>query len=280
MYKFTDDCLIGIEEIDNEHRRLFHMINEAIDLSKENMDVSAITKNLLPGLKDYAATHFAHEEAYMERIHDPELPIQKKEHEDFTKTVNSFSLDTSSPEATKKSFDELLTYLVRWLYRHILSSDIMIGKMSSISVNEEDPFAFTEKYHTGIDLVDNEHRRLFEIIHDTNDLIHEELLHDKYDEIMRLLAELKDYTEIHFHDEEALMERIQYPELDAQKRAHTAFVERLVEIDLTELDDMDDNQQEYLIDLIQFLAGWLINHILGSDKKIGEYMREHGIKEE
>lgn len=280
MYKFTDDCLIGIEEIDNEHRRLFHMINEAIDLSKENMDVSAITKNLLPGLKDYAATHFAHEEAYMERIHDPELPIQKKEHEDFTKTVNSFSLDTSSPEATKKSFDELLTYLVRWLYRHILSSDIMIGKMSSISANEEDPFAFTEKYHTGIDLVDNEHRRLFEIIHDTNDLIHEELLHDKYDEIMRLLAELKDYTEIHFHDEEALMERIQYPELDAQKRAHTAFVERLVEIDLTELDDMDDNQQEYLIDLIQFLAGWLINHILGSDKKIGEYMREHGIKEE
>lgn len=280
MYKFTDDCLIGIEEIDNEHRRLFHMINEAIDLSKENMDVSAITKNLLPGLKDYAATHFAHEEAYMERIHDPELPIQKKEHKDFTKTVNSFSLDTSSPEATKKSFDELLTYLVRWLYRHILSSDIMIGKMSSISANEEDPFAFTEKYHTGIDLVDNEHRRLFEIIHDTNDLIHAELLHDKYDEIMRLLAELKDYTEIHFHDEEALMERIQYPELDAQKRAHTAFVERLVEIDLTELDDMDDNQQEYLIDLIQFLAGWLINHILGSDKKIGEYMREHGIKEE
>ena len=280
MYKFTDDCLIGIDEIDNEHRRLFQMINEAIDLSKENMDVSAISKNLLPGLKDYAATPFVHEEAYMERIHDPELPIQKKEHEDFTRTVNSFSLDTSSPEAAVKSLNELLTYLVRWLYRHILSSDMMIGKMSSISADEEDPFTFTEKYHTGIDLVDNEHRRLFEIIHDTNDLIHAELLHDKYDEIMRLLAELKDYTEVHFHDEEALMERIHYPELDAQKRAHTAFVERLVEIDLSELDDMDDNQQEYLIDLIQFLAGWLINHILGSDKKIGEYMREHGIKEE
>mgnify|MGYP002708053185 FL=1 len=280
MYKFTDDCLIGIDEIDNEHRRLFQMINEAIDLSKENIDVSAISKNLLPGLKDYAATHFAHEEAYMERIHDPELPIQKKEHEDFTKTVNNFSLDTSSPKAAAKSLNDLLTYLVRWLYRHILSSDMMIGKMSSISVDKEDPFAFTEKYYTGIELVDNEHRRLFEIIHDTNDLIHAELLHDKYDEIMRLLAELKDYTEVHFRDEEALMERIHYPELDAQKRAHTAFVERLVEIDLSELDDMDDNQQEYLIDLIQFLAGWLINHILGSDKKIGAYMRKHELKEE
>ena len=36
MYKFTDDYLIGIDEIDNEHRRLFQMINEAIDLSKES----------------------------------------------------------------------------------------------------------------------------------------------------------------------------------------------------------------------------------------------------
>ena len=125
-----------------------------------------------------------------------------------------------------------------------------------------------------------ERRRLFEIIHDTNDLIHAELLHDKYDEIMHLLAELKDYTEFHFRYEENLMERIHYPEISAQKRAHAAFVERLVEVDLTDLDEMDDNQQEYLIDLINFLSGWLINHILGSDKKIGEYMREHGIKEE
>ena len=244
MYKFTDDYLIGIDEIDNEHRRLFQMINEAIDLSKESSDISVISKNLVSGLKNYAATHFAHEEAYMEHIHDPELPIQKKEHEAFTKKINTFALDTSSPEAARQSLNDLLAYLARWLYRHILSSDTMIGKMSSISADEEDPFAFCEKYKTGVELIDTEHRRLFEIIHDTNDLIHAELLHDKYDEIMHLL------------------------------------VERLVEVDLTDLDEMDDNQQEYLIDLINFLSGWLINHILGSDKKIGEYMREHGIKEE
>ena len=263
MYKFTDDCLIGIEEIDNEHRRLFHMINEAIDLSKENMDVSAITKNLLPGLKDYAATHFAHEEAYMERIHDPELPIQKKEHEDFTKTVNSFSLDTSSPEATKKSFDELLTYLVRWLYRHILSSDMMIGKMQ-----KEDPFVFTAKYYTGIELVDREHRKLFEIIGEVNALIHNDLLHDKYDEIVRLLDELREYTKFHFEDEEAYMQKINSPMLEAQKRAHQAFVDKLMSIDLDKLEEIDDNQQEYLHELIEFLGGWLINHILKMDTKI------------
>ncbi len=277
MYEFTEDCMIHIDQIDEEHRRLFQMLNEAFAMVQETEDVSAITISLLSNLKNYAMTHFAHEEAYMESIHDPELPLQKTEHAMFAKKVNSFVPDTSSPEAAKESLNDLLTYLVRWLYRHILCSDMMIGK--SLSSAENDPFAFTDKYKTGITLVDDEHRRLFEIIKETNDLIHEEFLHDKYDEIVRLINELRAYTEFHFSDEEALMERIQYPGLAAQKRAHSAFIERLVEIDLNDLDDMDDHQQEYLLDLIQFLLDWLTNHILACDCRIGEYMREHHIFE-
>lgn len=277
MYEFTEDCMIHIDQIDEEHRRLFQMLNEAFAMVQETEDVSAITLSLLSNLKNYAMTHFAHEEAYMESIHDPELPLQKTEHAMFARKVNSFVPDTSSPEAARKSLNDLLTYLVRWLYRHILCSDMMIGK--SLSSAESDPFAFTSKYMTGITLIDDEHRRLFEIIKETNDLIHEEFLHDKYDEIVRLITELRDYTEFHFSDEEALMTRIQYPGLNAQKRAHSAFIERLVEIDLNDLDEMDDHQQEYLLDLIQFLLDWLTNHILACDQKIGEYMREHHLAE-
>ncbi len=277
MYEFTEDCMIHIDQIDEEHRRLFQMLNEAFAMVQETEDVSAITLSLLSNLKNYAMTHFAHEEAYMESIHDPELPLQKTEHAMFAKKVNSFVPDTSSPEAAKESLNDLLTYLVRWLYRHILCSDMMIGK--SLSSAESDPFAFTSKYRTGITLIDDEHRRLFEIIKETNDLIHEEFLHDKYDEIVRLITELRYYTEFHFSDEEALMTHIQYPGLNAQKRAHSAFIERLVEIDLNDLDEMDDHQQEYLLDLIQFLLDWLTNHILACDQKIGEYMREHHLAE-
>lgn len=278
MYEFTEDCMIHVEEIDNEHRRLFQMINEAVALVDSTDDVQVIASNLIKNLKDYAATHFAHEEAYMERMNDPELELQKKAHAAFTAKINAFELDTSTPEALRASLKGLLEYLVRWLYRHILSSDMMIGKIPSTSEQTEDQFAFTDKYRTGIELVDDEHKRLFEIIKDTNDVIHTELLHDKYDEIMRLLAELREYTEVHFSDEEAMMERIHYPDIAAQKRAHSAFVGRLVEIDLSELDAMDDNQEEYLQDLIQFLLSWLSNHILGMDKKIGAYITEHGVQ--
>ena len=213
MYEFTEDCMIHIPQIDEEHRKLFQIINDALSLVKTTEDISGIAQSLLLHLKDYANTHFAHEEAYMEQIHDPELPLQKKEHAEFAEKINSFILDKSSKEAARASFEELLSYLVRWLYHHILSSDMMIGKMSAVEGTSEDPFAFTDKYKTGIDLVDKEHRRLFEIIKETNDLIQNDLLHDKYDEIMRLLVKLKDYTQFHFADEEMLMEKMHYPEL-------------------------------------------------------------------
>ena len=32
MYYFTDDCLIGVEAIDNEHRELFRIINDTQEL--------------------------------------------------------------------------------------------------------------------------------------------------------------------------------------------------------------------------------------------------------
>lgn len=276
MYQFTDDCLIGIEEIDNEHRKLFHMINEAFELLRNPSNAPVLVKNLVINLKDYAAAHFAHEEAYMEKINDPELKRQKREHAAFVTKINSFDLDALTSDTSYDMMEELLTYLVRWLYRHILSSDMMIGKLQNVrmaSTPAEDPFAFTDKYRTGIALVDDEHQKLFEIIRDANDLIHEELLHDKYDEIMRILTELRSYTEFHFHDEENYMKQLKYPGLDAQKQAHAAFVERLVDIDLTEMEALDENQQEYLEDLIDFLLGWLTNHILKTDMLIGEFER-------
>ncbi len=256
------------------------MINDAISMADELDDITPVANNLISNLKDYAATHFAHEEAYMESINDPELALQKKEHAAFTKKVNEFKLDKSSDKAVRDSFNECISFLVRWLYHHILSNDMMIGKMcnsnNSSSDNPSDTdesslFAFTDKYKTGIELIDTEHKRLFEIINETYDLIHDDFAHDKYDQIMSLLGQLKDYTEFHFHDEEDYMTSINYPGLEAQKQAHESFIDKLVNIDIHELESMDDNQQQYLLDLVNFLVTWLSNHILGADKKIGEY---------
>lgn len=266
MYQFTEDCLTGITAIDEEHRQLFATINEAFALLQEQEPVAALAgaKNLVVTLKKYAATHFEHEEKHMRETNDPELPRQVREHAVFTEKVNGVDMDALNEENGRKVLEELLEYLSRWLYHHIIGSDTLIGKLGRLE-ESADPFAFTEEYRTGIGFVDEEHTRLFEIIRDTNDVIHAELLHDKYDEIVHILDELKDYTIMHFQDEEAYMERIGYAGLTAQRNAHQAFVDKLNEIDLGEV---DDNQQAYLDELIEFLLGWLVNHILKVDKKI------------
>lgn len=264
MYRFTEDCLTGIETIDEEHRRLFQLINESMELLKENGASKVIVKNLLKELREYAGTHFAHEEAYMEQIKDLELPRQRKEHAQFAVKVDSYKIADLTEEESGQAAQELLSFMAKWLYRHILSSDTMIGKMISES-KKEDAFAFTDQYRTGITLIDDEHRRLFEIIKETNDVIEAELVHDKFDAIVHILEELKDYTIMHFQDEERYMESIAYDGLPLQRVAHTAFVDRINEINL---DDVDDHQKEYLEELIDFLLAWLINHILKMDKLI------------
>ena len=68
MYEFTEDCMIHIDNIDEEHRKLFQMLNEAFALVKETDNAASIAKNLIDNLKDYVVTHFAHEEEYMKNI--------------------------------------------------------------------------------------------------------------------------------------------------------------------------------------------------------------------
>ena len=266
MYQFTEDCITGIENIDNEHRRLFAMINEGIELlNSDNQVVLALAKKMIAELKSYAVIHFSHEEEYMEKTNDAELERQKREHNMFRQYMDSYDETLLNEDNVREKVNGLLNYLSRWLYRHIIGSDLMIGHNVKNVEDTEDVFAFTDKYKTGIELIDEEHRRLFEIIRETNDLIGEELLHDKYDAIVHIIGELKDYTVLHFHDEEEYMEKICYDGLDAQKAAHEAFVDRLEQINL---DSVDDNQQEYLCELIEYLIGWLSTHILKMDKRI------------
>ncbi|MBQ8278300.1 MAG: hemerythrin family protein [Roseburia sp.] len=267
MYQFTNDCLIGIPEIDNEHAHLFDLLNKTNSaLQAVDADVAAITGRLLNELYDYALEHFAHEEAYMRNIDDPELNRQMEEHEAFREKVTAHM---NAGELTLDTAQELLTFLAKWLYRHILGSDILIGQFKK-SETSDDAYVFSNEYLTGIDLIDNEHRQLFSLVNDVHKLVHDEFIFDKYDEIMRILTELRNYTELHFHDEEAYMEQIHYPGLEAQRYAHAAFIEKLVDINFEELESMDDNQQEYLLDVLDFLAKWLVNHILKMDKEIGK----------
>lgn len=263
MFTFTKDCLIGVAEIDDEHKRLFELIGEIDSAVKSNADSVSTAMALLNELKQYAVTHFAHEEAYMASIHDPELPRQQKEHQAFVNKVNTYRLADITDESARELILELLKYLSKWLMGHILGSDILIGKFDS----DDKPTipVFTEKFKTGIPMIDEEHKTLFDIIGKIYKAIEADLVHDKFDLILDILDELKEYTSVHFADEENYMKEIGYEGLAQQVILHEKFIETLKEVNL---DHVDDNQEEYLYEVLNFLQNWLINHILKVDKLI------------
>ncbi|MCH5257453.1 MAG: hemerythrin family protein [Lachnospiraceae bacterium] len=265
-YEFTDDCLTGIETIDNEHRELFRIINDLQDLLLNDMSENKYdrTQEMLKRLHNYAEEHFRHEEEYMASINDPELEMQKKQHLDFCNKINQ--ADATIPSDGQDEFlQNLLKFLVTWLYRHIIGSDLMIGKRKQAGEQRE-TVKFTDEFMTGIPLIDEEHKELFRIIDEVQTLIRNDLLSDRFDEILSLLGELTVYAASHFKDEEEYMRSINYAGLDAQKRAHDAFVARIEELDIIHI---DSNQQGTLEEILDFLTEWLVNHILFSDKKIG-----------
>ena len=128
-----------------------------------------------------------------------------------------------------------------------------------------DPFAFTDEFRTQIPLVDKEHETLFNLVRQTYELVHDEFRVDKFDDIIEIIEELRDYTIKHFADEERYMKSINYDGLAEQVAAHTAFVEKLNNIDF---DEIDRDQEDALDKLIKFLLNWLVQHILKVDKKM------------
>ena len=123
------------------------------------------------------------------------------------------------------------------------------------------------EYYTGIEFIDQEHSRLFEIAGEAYELLKNDFIPDKYDYILHLVQELKEYTKYHFSHEEEYMESIGYKRILSQKVAHNDFIEKMDEFDTSEI---DENQKDTLLDLVDFLAVWLVEHIYKKDKLIKE----------
>lgn len=124
-------------------------------------------------------------------------------------------------------------------------------------------YEWRTEYALGIDEIDEQHQRLIEIANRVYAVLHDQWRLDKFNQILEVLDELKNYTVYHFTFEEAYMEKIGYKKRFSHAMEHNAFVEKLKTADLREI---DDEQEKYLNDLLDFIAGWIVNHIMTTDK--------------
>lgn len=125
---------------------------------------------------------------------------------------------------------------------------------------------WSDDYLTGDDLVDEHHRKIFDVVNDLHDAIHDGRGRAA---LGPTLTKLWEYTAMHFAVEEQLMDSAGYPDLDPHRRAHwegrhlaSGLIDRyrLGGVILPE-------------SLCQDLARWLVGHICGHDRRMIQWLR-------
>ncbi|MBT4838942.1 MAG: hemerythrin family protein [Methylococcales bacterium] len=118
----------------------------------------------------------------------------------------------------------------------------------------------------GIDKLDNQHKQLVALI---NKLEESDAKSKNVVDVIKVFIQLEEYVHFHFTDEENVMEKLNYPELNKQQQMHQDFCVKLEKFKLEFSDGAIEGTHK---GLWLFLNNWFINHICKEDKKISEFI--------
>lgn len=137
--------------------------------------------------------------------------------------------------------------------------------MSTMStLNSVDIFPWNENFNTGVPKIDEQHRRLVQLL---NLLASHVAFQSDLPALNVIFDELADYAVYHFQTEEAIWRR-HLPEdlLESQhKQTHDSFIETVLRI---KAGQAGKPANDVLEDILAFLTRWLAAHILESDRHL------------
>ena len=110
----------GDREVDEQHRALYDLVNDlnaSALLDEGHQGESAALQRIVK----YAGTHFASEEALMERFSVPESAQHKIAHRDFAKTAQRLVGEYAAGRGP--DIRELAAFMEEWLAEHIANFD-------------------------------------------------------------------------------------------------------------------------------------------------------------
>lgn len=125
--------------------------------------------------------------------------------------------------------------------------------------------AWSDDFVLGIEPFDQHHRHLIDLINATSDCL--ERGGASFQELDRLLGELKEYARYHFTAEEAFMAERGYPDSDSHSTLHRGFI-GAIERFASRLDAGGEGVTE---ELAGYLDYWLIDHIVINDSLYAEH---------
>jgi len=130
---------------------------------------------------------------------------------------------------------------------------------------------WNQNMSVGVDVLDADHKKLVAMINDLYDGI---AAGHGTERLGKVLNGLVDYTNFHFRREEEFFAQTEYPALAEHTQKHRNLTSQVLDIQARY-----NNGLLYALslDTMNFLRGWLTDHIQGSDKKYGPHLNACGI---
>jgi hemerythrin len=131
-------------------------------------------------------------------------------------------------------------------------------------------FDWDDRYSVNISNFDQQHKQLVQMI---NELYRALLSSKPRDVLGDILDRMITYAGVHFHDEEVLMSKYNFPWLLTHREEHEAFVNRVLEYQAR----FEEGSLTMSTEIVNFLKEWLKKHIMGKDKDYSSFLREKGV---
>lgn len=126
-------------------------------------------------------------------------------------------------------------------------------------------YIWLDEYKIGDETIDRQHEYLFDL---ANQII--DPLNDSQKTYHNVVA-LHHYVKEHFRDEEALMRESNYADYKEHIKEHTMLSQKLTGITAGIINGESSRE-----DIMLFMRGWLLEHILGKDLLLGKFLRQRG----
>ncbi len=172
--------------------------------------------------------------------------------------------DPAIVAAFKTAMPEILR--VRELYRDDIIDPKQVLMLPPVEHREDVWAPWDESLSVGIDVIDEHHRYLFDLINDLYDVVINKL---GAREVARLIKSLDAYAKVHFRAEEKMMTHYGFEGIKRQQHQHHAFEEKIREF----YEELHANPLVAQFDVLSYLRDWLVKHILVEDVQLRSLLR-------
>ena len=120
LLEWSDELSVGINSIDDQHKKLVNMINALNDALAEGKADELLVK-IFDGLAVYTVKHFGYEEDLFAQHGYQESEAHKNEHQALIAQVKN--LQDKMNEGDFMISVEVMAFLKDWLTNHIMKTD-------------------------------------------------------------------------------------------------------------------------------------------------------------